>query len=99
MYRSFYPVPKARAIGTTFGEPVHKTGTKGHMQPVPLDIFLVVKLASQINFAHVNSKHVVDSLGYNHADLLKPVCVLRVCKLFLFFSDTYVPCILVCSFV
>ena len=57
------------------------------------------KLASQINFAHVNSKHVVDSLGYNHADLLKPICVLRVCKLFLFFSDTYVPCILVCRFV
>ena len=40
------------------------------------------KLASQINFAHVNSKHVVDSLGYNHADLLKPICVLRACKLY-----------------
>ena len=40
------------------------------------------KLASQINFAHVNTKHVVDSLGYNHADLLKPICVLRACKLF-----------------
>ena len=38
------------------------------------------KLASQINFAHVNTKHVVDSLGYNHADLLKPICVLRACK-------------------
>ena len=43
------------------------------------------KLESQINFAHVNSKHVADSLGYNHADLLKPICVLRVCKLFLIF--------------
>jgi len=52
------------------------------MQPVPLDIFLVVKLASQINFAHVNTNHVVDSLGYNHAYLLKPICVLRACKFF-----------------
>ena len=81
-YRLFYPVPKARAIGTTFGVPVQKTRTKGHMQPVPLDIFLVVKLASQINFAHVNTNHVVDSLGYNHAYLLKPICVLRACKFF-----------------
>ena len=81
-YRLFYPVPKARAIGTTFGVPVQKTSTKGHMQPVPLDIFLVVKLASQINFAHVNTNHVVDSLGYNHAYLLKPICVLRACKFF-----------------
>ena len=32
------------------------------------------KLARQINFAHVNTKHVVDSLGYNHADLLKTMC-------------------------
>ena len=44
------------------------------------------KLARQINFAHVNTKHVVDSLGYNHADLLKTICVLRACNCKLFFS-------------
>ena len=35
-YRLFYPVPKARAIGTTFGVPVQETGTKGQSQPVPM---------------------------------------------------------------
>ena len=44
------------------------------------------KLARQINFAHVNTKHVVDSLGYNHADLLKTICVLRACNCKFFFS-------------
>ena len=34
-YRLMYPVLKARAFGTTFGVPVQKTGTKGHLQLVP----------------------------------------------------------------
>ena len=41
-YWLFYPVPKARAIGTTFEVPVQKTGTKGQSQPVPMALFLVV---------------------------------------------------------
>ena len=43
-YRLFYPVPKARAIGTTFGVPVQETGTKGQSQPVPMALFLVVEV-------------------------------------------------------
>jgi len=35
-YRLFYPVPKARAIGTTFGVPVQETGTKEQSQPVSM---------------------------------------------------------------
>ena len=32
-----------RAFGTAFGVPVQETGTKGHLQPVPMALFLVVK--------------------------------------------------------
>ena len=32
----------ARAFGTAFGIPVQETGTKGHLQPVPMALFLVV---------------------------------------------------------
>ena len=38
----FYPVPKARAFGTAFGVPVQETGTKGHLQPVAMTLFLLV---------------------------------------------------------
>ena len=41
-YRLFYPVPKARAFGTTSGVPVTITGTKGQFEPVPLAVFLIV---------------------------------------------------------
>ena len=41
-YRLFYPVPKARAFGTALGVPVQETGTKWHLQPVPMALFLVV---------------------------------------------------------
>ena len=37
-YRLFYPVPKARAFGTTFRVPITIMGTKGHFQPVPLAV-------------------------------------------------------------
>jgi len=41
-YRLFYPVPKARAFGTTSGVPVTITGTKGQFETVALAVFLVV---------------------------------------------------------
>jgi len=41
-YQLFYPVPKARAFGNAFRVPVQETGTKGHPQPVPMVLFLVV---------------------------------------------------------
>jgi len=46
-YRLFYPVPKTRAFVTAFGVPVQEIGTKGHPQPVPMALFLVV-LAAQL---------------------------------------------------
>ena len=33
---------RSQAFGTAFGVPVQETGTKGHFQPVPKGIFLVV---------------------------------------------------------